>query len=48
MCFSATASFTAAGVLLPAGAAATYRAIRTDRRYVAICALPLLFGLQQF
>ena len=48
MCFSATASFTAAAILLPAGAAATYRATRTDRRYVAICALPLLFGIQQF
>lgn len=48
MCFSATASFSAAAVLLPAGAVATYRAYKIDRRYTAICALPFLFGVQQF
>lgn len=47
MCFSATASFTAAALLLPAGALGTHRAYRIDRRYAAICALPLLFGIQQ-
>ncbi len=47
MCFSATASFTAAVVLLPAGGLGLYRAWRTDRRYIALCALPVLFGLQQ-
>lgn len=47
MCFSATASFTAAALLLPAGVLGTQRAYRIDRRYVAICALPLLFGIQQ-
>ena len=47
MCFSATASFTAAAVLLPAGFIGVYKAFRTDRRYMAICALPFLFGLQQ-
>ena len=48
MCFSATASFTAAGVLLPAGIVSVRSAARTEPRYIAICALPLLFGLQQF
>jgi hypothetical protein len=47
MCFSATASFTAAAVLLPAGGLSVYRAWRSDRRYLALGALPLLFGLQQ-
>ncbi len=47
MCFSAQASFTAAAILLPAGAASVYKAHRTDRRYLALSALPLLFGLQQ-
>lgn len=48
MCFSAEASFTAAALLIPSGALSIERAYRTDRRYVSICALPLLFGLQQF
>ena len=48
MCFSAEASFTAAALLIPSGALSIQRAYRTDRRYVSICALPLLFGLQQF
>jgi hypothetical protein len=47
MCFSATASFTAAAVLLPSGGLSVYRAWRGDRRYLALGALPLLFGLQQ-
>lgn len=47
MCFSAEASFIAAAMLLPAGAVSIAKAWRTDRRYVAICALPVLFGLQQ-
>ncbi len=47
MCFSAEASFTAAALLLPAGAVSVTKAYRTDRRYLAICALPFLFGLQQ-
>lgn len=47
MCFSPEASFTAAAVLLPAGLVGIHRAARTDVRYVAICALPSLFGLQQ-
>lgn len=47
MCFSATASFTAAAVLLPSGVLAARRAYKTDRRYVALCALPFAFGVQQ-
>lgn len=47
MCFSATASFTAAAVLLPAGAISVGRAWRSDRRYLALAALPFLFGVQQ-
>lgn len=47
MCFSAEASFTAAAVLMPAGVLGAFTAYRTDRRYVALCALPFLFGVQQ-
>jgi len=47
MCFSAEASFTAAAILLPAGAIGMQRAYRTDQRYLPFAALPLLFGLQQ-
>lgn len=47
MCFSATASFTAATVLVPMGGLSIWRAWRDDRRYLALGALPLLFGLQQ-
>ena len=47
MCFSAEASFTAAAILIPAGALATQKAYRTDQRYLPFAALPLLLGLQQ-
>lgn len=47
MCMSPEVSFAAAAVLLPAGAVSIRRAWRTDRRYLALAALPLLFGLQQ-
>ncbi len=47
MCFSAGASFAAAGLLVPTGALSLHQAWRTDRRYTALCALPLLFGVQQ-
>lgn len=48
MCFSADVSFTAAGVLIPAGALAINAARRRNARYIAFAALPLLFGFQQF
>ena len=47
MCFSAEASYTAAALLLPAGALASHRAYQANRKYLAIAALPLLFGFQQ-
>jgi len=47
MCFSAQASFTAAAILLPAGAIGIQRAYQTDRRYLPLAALPIFFGLQQ-
>ena len=47
MCFSAEASFTAAAVLLPAGAVAMRRAYQRDRKYLPLATLPVLFGLQQ-
>lgn len=48
MCLSAEVSFTAAAVLIPAGAAAAVSALRRESRYFMIAALPFLFGLQQF
>ena len=48
MCFSPEVSFTAAAVLVPAGGYAMAQAWRTDRRYLTLCTLPLLFGVQQF
>jgi hypothetical protein len=47
MCFSAEVSFTAAAILLPAGAIGVQKAYRTDRRYLPFAALPIFFGLQQ-
>ena len=47
MCFSAEASFIAATVLVPTGLLTMKRAYNTDRRYLPLAALPLLFGLQQ-
>jgi len=47
MCFSAAASFTAAGVLAPLGVASLARAWRGERRYLALATLPVLFSVQQ-
>jgi hypothetical protein len=47
MCFSEEASLTAAAVLIPAGGFSLWRAWSSDRRYLALGALPMLFGLQQ-
>ena len=47
MCFSAEASYTAAAVLLPAGGFAMQKAYATNRSYLPIATLPLLFGFQQ-
>ncbi len=48
MCFSPEASFAASAILLPAGLVSVRRAYITDRRYLALMALPVFFGLQQF
>lgn len=48
MCLSAPVSFTAAAVLIPAGAYALRRAFIGDRRYAPLAAVPLLLGVQQF
>lgn len=47
MCFSATASFSAAAVLLPAGMYCLKSSNQVDRRYWAFAMLPFMFGLQQ-
>lgn len=47
MCFSATASFTAAAILVPAGLYCLKKSNDIDQRYWALAMLPLLFGLQQ-
>ena len=47
MCFSETASFVAAGTLVPAGVYCLKKSNDLDRRYWALAMLPLLFGLQQ-
>ena len=47
MCFSAEVSYTAAVILVPLGGIAMHRAYQTDRKYLPIATLPLLFGLQQ-
>ena len=47
MCFSAEASYTAATVLLSAGAVSMHRAYQRDRKYLPLATLPVLFGLQQ-
>lgn len=47
MCFSATASFVAGGILIPLGGVALAQAWKTDRRYLTFAAFPALFGIQQ-
>jgi len=48
MCLSAPVSFTAAAVLIPAGAFGVWRTWRRDRRFAGLAALPMLLGFQQF
>jgi len=48
MCLSAPVSFAAAAVLISTGALAVNRALKVDRRFLALAALPVLFGLQQY
>jgi hypothetical protein len=48
MCVSASTSFAAGSVLVPAGAYCLWEAARKDPRYLALAALPVIFGLEQF
>ncbi|MCE9532522.1 MAG: hypothetical protein K8T89_15595 [Planctomycetes bacterium] len=47
MCFSAAASFTVGGALLPAGAYCIKQALRKNRSFLALAAIPIFFGVQQ-
>jgi hypothetical protein len=47
MCFSATASFVASGLLFPAGLYTTTKAIRYDPRYLLLALMPIIFSVQQ-
>ncbi len=47
MCFSIEASIVAGTALLPAGVYAVAAALKKDRSYLPLAALPLLFGVQQ-
>ena len=46
-CFSATASFIRAALLVPAGVYCVKKAARLPKPYWVIAVLPLLFGVQQ-
>lgn len=48
MCFSATASFTAAATLAPIGLYAGYCCYRLNPRYMVFCLAPLVFAYMQF
>jgi hypothetical protein len=47
MCFSASVSFVVSAALVPIGAFTVNYALHNDRRYLALAAFPLLFGIQQ-
>lgn len=47
MCFSATASFTASAVLVPAGLYCLKEARHAEKPYWLLAVMPLLFGIQQ-
>ena len=47
MCLSPEVSFVAAAGLIPAGMVSMRQAWRTDRHYLPLATLPLLFGIQQ-
>lgn len=48
MCFSATASFAASGILLPFGLYSLIKAFKTNKRYIPFALIPLIFSLHQF
>jgi uncharacterized protein DUF6629 len=47
MCFSATASFAASSVLLPAGVYAIAKAAKKDKRHIFPAVIPVFFAVQQ-
>lgn len=47
MCFSASASYASAAVLIPVGLYTVRTTIQTDRRYLGLAIFPLCFGIQQ-
>ena len=47
MCFSATASFTLAALLLPAGVYSVTKARQLDRNWAPLAAYPIAFSIQQ-
>lgn len=47
MCFSATTSFAAGAILIPAGIYSLGKAYQGNKLYLALAAFPLLFGMQQ-
>ena len=47
MCFSATASFTLSGALVPIGLYTIARVSRSNTAWLPFAAFPLIFGLQQ-
>lgn len=47
MCFNATSSFIAAGVLIPTGIYTIATARHVDGRFIVLAAFPVLFGIQQ-
>lgn len=47
MCFSMTASFTTAAILIPTGIYCLKEANQLDKPYWALAMLPLMFGIQQ-
>ena len=48
MCFSATASFTTALVLIPVGVYCVNKATSLQKSYWLFALMPLMFGVQQF
>ncbi len=48
MCVSAEVSFSLAGTLAAGGSYCVYKAMRTDRAYVPLAMIPIVFGVQQF
>ena len=48
MCYSPQVSFSLAGVLALGGGFCVYRALRIDRRLLAVAAIPVAFSIQQF